>query len=182
MTGVQTCALPICKHPILNRIRAHKGVDYAAPTGTPVKATGNGTVTYVGTKGGYGRTVIIKHGGIYQTLYAHMSKYARGVKRGKRVKQGDTIGYVGSSGLATGPHLHYEFQLNGVHRNPLTVKLPKALRIPEAQMARFRNQTQPLLAQLEQVGTTKFAKSESSPKTVVLALKKTGASKNSTVH
>ena len=118
------------KHPVLNTIRAHKGVDYAARTGTPVKATGDGVVVHKGTKGGYGRTVILKHGGKYTTLYAHMSKYAGSVKVGTRVKQGQTIGYVGSSGLATGPHLHYEFRVNGVHRNPLKVKLPKALKYP----------------------------------------------------
>lgn len=138
------------KHPVLNTIRAHKGVDYAAKTGTPIKATGNGVVMYRGTKGGYGRTVILKHGGKYTTLYAHMSKYAKGVTSGKRVKQGQIIGYIGSSGLATGPHLHYEFRINGVHRNPLKVKLPKALKIPDKIMADFKQQTRPILAQLDQ--------------------------------
>ncbi len=138
------------KHPVLNTIRAHKGVDYAAKTGTPIKATGDGVVVYRGTKGGYGRTIILKHGGTYTTLYAHMSKYAKGIATGKRVKQGQTIGYIGSSGLATGPHLHYEFRINGVHRNPLKVKLPKALKIPDKIMADFKQQTQPILAQLDQ--------------------------------
>ncbi len=113
------------KHPILNKIRAHKGVDYAASTGTPIKATGDGTVAHAGRKGGYGRTVILKHGGKYSTVYAHLHRYAKGVRSGSRVKQGQIIGYVGKSGLATGPHLHYEFRVHGVHRNPLTVKLPK---------------------------------------------------------
>ncbi len=114
------------KHPVLNRIRMHKGVDYAAPRGTPIKSSGDGKIVHKGRKGGYGRTVIIKHGGRYSTLYAHMSSYKRGIHVGKRVKQGQTIGYVGSSGRATGPHLHYEFRVNGAHRNPLTIRLPHA--------------------------------------------------------
>ena len=114
------------KHPILNRMRMHTGVDYAASRGTPIRAAGDGKVIHKGRKGGYGRTVIIQHGGRYSTLYAHMNSYRRGVYTGKRVKQGQIIGYVGSSGRATGPHLHYEFRVNGVHRNPLTVKLPSA--------------------------------------------------------
>ncbi|MEE9552085.1 MAG: peptidoglycan DD-metalloendopeptidase family protein [Gammaproteobacteria bacterium] len=137
------------KHPILNRIRAHKGVDYAAPTGTPIKATGDGVVTFAGRNGGYGKSVILKHGEKYSTVYAHLSRYVRSIKKGKRVEQGQTIGYVGTTGLATGPHLHYEFRIHGVHRNPLTVKLPKALRIPENIMADFKTQTLPLLAQLD---------------------------------
>ena len=137
------------KHPVLNKIRAHRGVDYAAPPGTVVKATGDGIVTLAGNKGGYGRTVVLKHGEKYSTLYAHLSKYARGIKHGVRVKQGQTVGYVGMTGLATGPHLHYEFRINNVHRNPLTVKLPKALKIPDAIMNDFREQTRPLFAQLD---------------------------------
>ena len=121
---------PNRKHPILKTNRPHRGVDYAASRGTPILATGDGKVNFIGTKGGYGRTVVLTHGGKYTTLYAHMSKYKKGLKRGKRVKQGDTIGYIGSSGLATGPHLHYEFRVNGVHRNTLTVSLPKADPLP----------------------------------------------------
>jgi murein DD-endopeptidase MepM/ murein hydrolase activator NlpD len=102
-------------------------------------------------KGGYGRAIIIQHGGRYTTLYGHLSRYHRGIKRGKHVKQGQIIGYVGMSGLATGPHLHYEFRVNGVHRNPLTVKLPKAMRIPDNLMDEFKSQTEPLLAQLSTV-------------------------------
>ncbi len=139
------------KHPILNRIRAHKGVDYAASTGTPVKATGDGVIKLAARKGGYGRAIIIQHGGKYSTLYGHLSRYGRGIKRGKHVKQGQIIGYVGMTGLATGPHLHYEFQVNGVHRNPLTVKLPKAMRIPDDLMDEFKSQTEPLLAQLSSI-------------------------------
>lgn len=140
------------KHPILNKIRAHKGTDYAAPTGTPIKAAGDGRITFAGTKGGYGRTVIIQHGQSYKTLYAHMHKYGRGMRAGKRVKQGQTIGYVGSSGLATGPHLHYEFYLNGVVRNPVKVPLPKAKSIPKSELALFKQQTQPIVAKLDEYG------------------------------
>lgn len=145
------------KHPILNRIRAHKGVDYAAPTGTPIKATGDGTISFMGTNGGFGRMITIRHGGVYTTAYAHMSRYAGGMRKGKKIKQGDTIGYVGSSGLATGPHLHYEFRVNGTHRNPLTVKFPKAEGIPKKLMAHFKEQTLPLLAKLDVPGDRHYA-------------------------
>ncbi len=139
------------KHPVLNRIRAHKGVDYAAKTGTPIKSTGDGKIVFRGRKGGYGRVVIVQHGQKYSSLYAHMSNYKRGQKTGARVKQGQVIGYVGKSGLATGAHLHYEFRVNGVHRNPLTVKLPHAKPIKKSLLAEFKSQTQPLLAQLNTV-------------------------------
>ncbi len=137
------------KHPVLNRIRAHKGTDYAAPTGTPIKAAGDGRVTWAGTKGGYGRTVIIQHGQSYKTLYAHMRRYGKGIRNGKRVKQGQIIGYVGSSGLATGPHLHYEFYLNGAVRNPVRVPLPKAKAIPKSELKHFKNQTSSIVATLQ---------------------------------
>ncbi len=139
------------KHPILNKIRAHKGVDYAASTGTPIRATGDGTVALAGRKGGYGRTVVLKHGGKYSTLYAHLHKYARGVRTGKRVKQGQVIGYVGKSGLATGPHLHYEFRVNGVHRNPLTVKLPKVESINKKALPAFLQTINPMIAELDRL-------------------------------
>lgn len=138
------------KHPILNKIRAHRGVDYAAPTGTPVKATGAGVVHHVGNKGGYGKTVIIRHGGKYSTLYAHLSRYKKGLRRGRSVNQGEIVGYVGKSGLATGPHLHYEFLVHGVHRNPLTVALPIAESISAPEMDQFKAQTSRLFALLEQ--------------------------------
>ncbi len=137
------------KHPILNKIRAHKGVDYAAPTGTAIKATGNGKIIHRGNKGGYGKTIILRHGNTYTTLYAHMSKYSRGTSVGSRVKQGQTIGYIGRTGLATGPHLHYEFRVNGVHRNPLKVKLPSAKPLPESEMPAFQAAIQPLIVQLD---------------------------------
>ncbi|MCX4186816.1 OapA family protein [Methylophaga sp. OBS4] len=142
---------PNRKHPVLKTSRPHRGVDYAAPTGTPILATGDGKVDFVGTKGGYGRTVILSHGGKYTTLYAHMSRFKNGIRHGQRVKQGQTIGYIGSSGLATGPHLHYEFRINGVHHNPLTVALPKAEPLAKKYMADFKQQSQPLLAQLDQL-------------------------------
>lgn len=153
------------KHPILNTIRAHKGVDYAAPIGTPVKATGDGMVAFAGTSGGYGRMIVLRHGEIYSTAYGHLSRFASGVTAGKHTQQGQIIGYVGMTGLATGPHLHYEFRINGVHHNPLTVELPKALGISKAEMAAFKAQTQPLLAQLEtaRTGTAQQAASDSKP-------------------
>ncbi len=137
------------KHPVLNKIRAHKGVDYAASTGTPIKATGDGKVVHRGRKGGYGNTIILRHGNTYTTLYAHMSKYARKTSVGSRVKQGQIIGYIGSTGLATGPHLHYEFRVNGVHRNPLKVKLPSAKPLPESEMNRFQTSIQSQIVQLD---------------------------------
>jgi len=146
------------KHPVLNKIHAHRGVDYAAPTGTVIKSTGDGVVTLIGNKGGYGKVVILRHGEKYTTVYGHMSRFSRGIKKGVRVKQGQTIGYVGMTGLATGPHLHYEFRVNGVHRNPLTVKLPKALRIPESEIPDFISQTTPILAQLDSYKMNTLAK------------------------
>ena len=152
------------KHPILNRIRAHKGTDYAAPTGTPIKAAGNGKVEFAGVKGGYGRTVVIRHGQSYKTLYAHMHKYGKGIRTGTRVKQGQIIGYVGKSGLATGPHLHYEFYKNGVVRNPVRVELPKAESIPKSLLANFKQQTQPLVAQMHEfTNSTTLALSTETP-------------------
>jgi murein DD-endopeptidase MepM/ murein hydrolase activator NlpD len=139
-------------HPVLKKWRSHKGVDYAAPTGTPILASGDGRVIFRGTKGGYGNTVILQHAGKYTTLYAHMSKFARKVQNGSRVKQGQVIGYVGMTGLATGPHLHYEFRVEGVHKDPLRVKLPKSLALPETEIPQFKTTAAPLLAQLEEIG------------------------------
>ena len=141
------------KHPILNRIRAHRGVDYAASIGTPVKATADGKITSIGRNGGYGRTVEMKHGSNYGTLYAHLSRYARGMKKGKNIAQGQIIGYVGKSGLATGPHLHYELRVNGLHKNPLTVNFPNAETVAEKNLAEFKKVTSPLISQLGKIGT-----------------------------
>ncbi len=135
------------KHPILGRTRAHQGVDYAASTGTPIMAAGDGKISFAGWKGGYGRTIIIQHANNVSTLYGHMSSLGP-YKTGSRVRQGDVIGRVGKSGLATGPHLHYEFRVAGVHRDPLKVTMPKPEPLPRSELERFRLQTQPLLAQL----------------------------------
>ena len=144
-------------HPVLGKKRPHRGVDYAAAIGTPIKASGDGRVTFRGRKGGYGRTIMIRHGNQYTTLYAHMSKFRGSVKQGSRVRQGQVIGYVGKSGLATGPHLHYEFRVNGVHRNPLTIKLPAAEPLKKQHRARFAALSTPLLSQLDLISKTMVA-------------------------
>lgn len=148
------------KHPILHTIRAHKGVDYAAKTGTPVRTTGDGKVVHRGRKGGYGRAIIIQHGTCYSTLYAHLSKYSNKARLGKRVTQGQIIGYVGSSGLATGPHLHYEFRADGVHRNPLRFKFPGVAPVPKKYSKDFDEKTTPLLTQLDRINDSQLALSE----------------------
>lgn len=132
-------------HPILNRIRAHKGIDYAAPSGTPVRAAGDGTVRFRGVKGGYGNVIELQHGGGIVTVYGHLSRFAKGLQAGRSVHQGETIGYVGMSGLATGPHLHYEYRVGGQHRNPATVSLPEAKSIEPELRADFLVQTAPYL-------------------------------------
>ncbi|WP_369856327.1 OapA family protein [Candidatus Thalassolituus haligoni] len=137
------------KHPVLNTIRAHKGTDYAAATGTPIKAAGDGKIIFAGRKGGYGNVVIIQHGTRYQTLYAHMNSFHRSVRKGRSVKQGQIIGYVGSTGLATGPHLHYEFRVDGVHRDSLRVKLPKAQSISAVEKPAFLQRSRAMLTWLD---------------------------------
>lgn len=136
------------RHPILNTIRAHQGVDYAAPIGTPIRAAGDGKVVFRGVQGGYGNVVILQHGGNITTLYGHMSRFGN-AKMGSRVAQGDVIGYVGQSGLATGPHLHYEYRVNGVHRNPRTVSLPPADPVPAEYEEDFRATTASFWRQLD---------------------------------
>jgi murein DD-endopeptidase MepM/ murein hydrolase activator NlpD len=149
------------KHPILNRIRAHKGVDYAARTGTPVKSAGDGEVIFRGNKGGYGQVMIVKHGEHYETLYAHLSDFRKGLESGDLVRQGEVIGYVGQTGLATGPHLHYEFRVDGVHRNPETLNLAQSLPLYAEALADFKAQTQPMLAQLNKTkAQSLFAKNQ----------------------
>ncbi len=138
------------KHPILNRIRAHKGVDYAARTGTPVKAAGDGLISFLGNKGGYGQVLILKHGEHYETLYAHLSQFKQDLLEGDNVRQGEIIGYVGQTGLATGPHLHYEFRIDGVHSNPEKVTQDNSSTINRQLLADFKSKAQPLLAQLYQ--------------------------------
>ena len=148
---------PNRRHPILNTIRAHRGVDYAAPRGTPIKAAGDGKVIFRGTKSGYGKVVILQHGGNITTLYAHMSSFAAKARVGSRVRQGQTIGYVGMTGLATANHLHYEYRLNGVHRNPRTVALPDAEPIKSEYRQRFLTEAAPILEELEQFKKTRVA-------------------------
>lgn len=141
---------PARRHPVLGTVRAHRGVDYAAGTGTPIVAAGEGRIQYAGWKSGYGRTIIIQHAGNVTTLYGHMSRLGS-YKTGARVRQGDVIGYVGQSGLASGPHLHYEFRVAGVHRDPLKVTLPKPQPLPRSELARFETQRAPLEAQLSRL-------------------------------
>ncbi len=145
------------KHPVLNTIRAHKGVDYAAATGTPIKVTGDGKIIFRGRKGGYGNAIVVQHGNKYSTLYAHMSKFRSGLTTGSRVRQGQIIGYVGMTGLATGPHLHYEFRVDGVHRDPLRVKLPGADPLAEKYRADFNKKAEALMAQLDLVRDVQLA-------------------------
>jgi murein DD-endopeptidase MepM/ murein hydrolase activator NlpD len=144
-------------HPVLKTVRPHRGTDYAAPMGTPIKASGDGKVIFRGVKSGYGNVVILQHGGNITTLYAHMSKFASNVRNGTRVRQGQTIGYVGKSGLVTGVHLHYEYRLNGVHRNPRTVKLPQADPIPVEYRDEFLASVEPILDELLQYKRTRVA-------------------------
>ena len=141
-------------HPVLHKVRSHKGVDYAAKSGTPIYAAGDGKVIFKGKKGGYGKVMIVQHGSKYTTLYAHLKTYNRKLRVGSKVKQGQTIAYVGKTGLATGPHLHYEFRVNGTHRNPLTVKLPESKPVPKRYMADFELTTTPMFAQLDLVTRT----------------------------
>lgn len=149
---------PSRRHPILNTIRAHKGTDYAAPRGTPIRATSDGTVSRASRYGSFGNLVILEHSGGFETKYAHLSKYSNGIKRGARVRQGDIIGYVGSTGGATGPHLHYEFLMSGVHKNPRTIidKLPKAESIEGAELDRFRSQTGELTKRFSEMNSTQM--------------------------
>jgi murein DD-endopeptidase MepM/ murein hydrolase activator NlpD len=147
---------PRRKHPVLGTVRAHKGVDYAAGTGTPIMAAGDGRIAFAGWQNGYGRTIIIDHGRGYTTLYAHMSRLGKH-KVGARVQQGSTIGYVGATGLASGPHLHYEFRVNGVHRDPLTVTMPKPDPLKGAELAAFRAATAPAVAQLKRIEGVRLA-------------------------
>jgi murein DD-endopeptidase MepM/ murein hydrolase activator NlpD len=144
-------------HPILQEWRAHNGVDYGAPTGTRVRATADGVVDFAGTQGGYGKVVILRHHGGIATAYAHLSGFAGDVHRGARVAQGDTIGFVGATGWATGPHLHYEFRVNNQHRNPLTIAMPAAEPVPAERMPAFNAAARPLAGQLELLADIRLA-------------------------
>jgi murein DD-endopeptidase MepM/ murein hydrolase activator NlpD len=136
------------KHPILGIVRAHKGVDYAAPTGTRVWAAGEGRVAFAGRKGGYGNVVIIDHGKGISTVYGHLSRFGKGIRVGRHVSQGDIVAYVGMTGAATGPHLHYEYRVNGVHKNPATIPMPRT-EIPSRYMAEFHDRASTALAKLD---------------------------------
>lgn len=147
-------------HPIKKIWKAHRGVDYGAPTGTPVMATGDGVVVQAGRNGSYGKRVMIRHGNRYETVYAHLSRYAKGIKRGTRVGQGEVIGYVGSTGLSTGPHLHYEFRVNGVHKDPVTVDLPKSAPISKDALEEFRKNAGTWVRELENLEVISLASNE----------------------
>ena len=145
------------QHPFLHSWRKHTGVDYAAPEGTRVRATADGVVEFAGRKGGYGNAIILRHNGQYSTLYGHLRGFARGIHRGLRVEQGDIIGYVGQTGWATGPHLHYEFRIAGVARNPLAISLPAAVPVAQRELPAFRRYATPLVAQLDLLAASTVA-------------------------
>jgi murein DD-endopeptidase MepM/ murein hydrolase activator NlpD len=147
-TRVSSGFNPARRHPILNLIRGHMGTDYAAPTGTPVHAAGDGRVSFAGRRGGYGNAILLAHSNGVGTLYGHMSRFARNLRVGSQVHQGEVIGYVGMTGLATGPHLHYEYLMNGIHMNPQTVHLPGAEPLQADALLRFRAAAVPLLGRL----------------------------------
>ena len=135
-------------HPVLHTMRAHKGTDFAAPIGTPVRATADGVVTFVGQQTGYGNVIMLKHDGRYSTVYAHLSRFAAETRQGERIRQGETIGYVGQTGWATGPHLHYELRVDGEPRDPMTVALPMATPVSDPQRAAFAAAIAPLAGEL----------------------------------
>lgn len=147
-------------HPILRRWRAHKGIDYAAGTGTGVKATADGVVESARYDRGYGNVIVLRHQQKYTTLYGHLSGFAKGITRGARVSQGQTIGYVGSTGLATGPHLHYEFRINEVHQDPLRVVMPEAPPITPEVRASFEKVARPMAQRLGLLRETNLARLE----------------------
>jgi murein DD-endopeptidase MepM/ murein hydrolase activator NlpD len=148
------------RHPFLRSWRAHRGVDYAAPLGTRVRAAGDGVVEFAGREGGYGNAVILRHRGQVSTLYGHLSRIAPELHRGVRVAQGDIIGFVGSTGWATGPHLHYEFRISGRARNPYAIAMPAGVPVPAAELADFRRHAEPLIANLELLAATTLARLE----------------------
>jgi murein DD-endopeptidase MepM/ murein hydrolase activator NlpD len=145
-------------HPILNKWRSHKGVDYAAPMGAKVKVTSDGVVALVGQQNGYGNVIMINHSGRYSTVYGHLSRFAPGLHRGQHVSQGEIIGFVGMTGLATGPHLHYEFRVDGTQRDPLRVALPDGSPISEAQKSAFLESTREMNDRLAMLRNTRLAK------------------------
>ncbi len=147
-------------HPILKEWRAHKGIDYAAPTGTPVRATATGIVQFSGSQRGYGNLIVLKHNGKFETAYGHLSRFASGLSKGKRINQGDVIGYVGATGMATGPHLHYELRVDGLQRDPTKMALPTAPPITKRDLLAFQKQTQSLVARLNIMRSIHYASLE----------------------
>ena len=145
-------------HPVLKTWRAHKGIDYGAPRGTRVRVTSDGYVTFVGRKGGYGNVVTVRHRNGFVTLYAHLSGFSQGLRQGKRVVQGEIVGFVGTTGLATGPHLHYEFHVNGVHQNPMRLAMPPGPPITAQLRPIFDETAQPLFARLVMLRNTDLAR------------------------
>ena len=168
-TRVSSVFNPARLHPILNTIRGHMGTDYAAPTGTPVHAAGDGRVSFEGTRGGYGNAIVLDHSNSVSTLYGHMSRFATNVHMGSHVSQGDIIGYVGMTGLATGPHLHYEYLMNGVHMNPQTVKLAGAEPLHAESMDKFRAATAALLTNLSTPAAANVSAATVQPATAATA-------------
>jgi murein DD-endopeptidase MepM/ murein hydrolase activator NlpD len=146
------------RHPIARVWRAHEGIDYAAPLGTRVRSVGDAVVDFAGLKGGYGKVVILRHHGAYTTVYAHLNRIA--VRRGQRVEQNDTIGFVGRTGWATGPHLHYEFRISGRARNPFSIAMPAALPVPAHELPAFRAHAEPLMARLDLLANVNLASLE----------------------
>ena len=144
-------------HPVLKEWRAHKGIDYAAPSGTPVRAIADSVVNFVGKQGGYGNLVVLNHQGAYSSAYGHLSRFGKGVKRGIRVSQGQIIGYVGATGLATGPHLHYEFRVGGVQKNPLALKLPTSYPLDARAKNQFVAGSRQMVQRLELLRNTNLA-------------------------
>lgn len=145
-------------HPVLKIWRAHKGVDYAAPTGAPIRAIADAVVSFSGTQGGYGKLIVLNHQGPYSSAYGHLSRFGKGIRRGARVSQGEIIGYVGSTGMATGPHLHYEFRVAGVQKDPLALKLPTAYPLDSRYKPQFAAHARPLVRQLDLLSATDLAK------------------------
>lgn len=144
-------------NPVLHVVRPHFGTDYAAPTGTPVHVTGDGRIAFIGRDGGYGNCIKVQHGAHYESIYGHLSRFRKGLALGSKVKQGEVIGFVGMTGLATGPHLHYEFRVNGVPKNPVTVKLPRGLPLPPREMTAFHRETSSLMARINTVDSRQYA-------------------------
>ena len=156
------------KHPILGYNKMHKGVDFAAPTGTPIYAAGDGTIDFKGRKGGYGNYIRIRHNSQLKTAYAHMHRFAKGMGAGKRVKQGQVIGYVGTTGRSTGPHLHYEVIKNGIQVNPNRVDLPTGEKLKGQNMTAFKARMKELNKQYKEVAeSTKIVQNQSKQKTSI---------------